>query len=216
MPDWKALVGERLGGLKCTPSQKNEIIDEAAGHLQDVYEQSCLEGLSESEALHRSLEQVADWANFSRQVQRTKHWEETMNNRTRILWLPGCISLLAAMVCWAVSIRVGLQPRFVLRGLTTSVIYITWLSVLPLCGAAGAGLSRRAGGQGWSCILAGLFPAISLSGLVAVLLLIGQIVLYKPQSFYFVRGVFFGIVLPSAALLLGTAPFLRSPKRCEA
>jgi hypothetical protein len=216
MPDWKVLVRERLGKLSRIPSNQGEIIAELAAHLEDVYEQLRSRGLSESDALDRTLNEVSDWRNLAMHIQRAQREEETMNQRTRMCWLPAFVSLLAAMLLWAISITIGLQPRFVARGLSTFVTYLTWLPVLPFCGAAGAYLSRRGGGQRSCCLLAGMFPSVLLSGLVAFFLLIGKIVLYKPQPLYFARGAFFGILLPSIALMLGTMPFLRNSKQRRA
>lgn len=136
----------------------------------------------------------------------------TMNTRSRTFWLPSLVSLTAAMVCLMISTEVGKQPRFEARGLATLVTYVPWLIMLPLCGAAGAYLSRRAGGKHLVRLAAGLFPVIALTTLVGFLMLIGKFVYAKPQWFYFSIAVFFGAILPSAALLMGAVPFVKGPK----
>jgi hypothetical protein len=80
-------------------------------------------------------------------VRRSIAGKEVMNYRTKTLWLPGLISLAAAMIVFTISTRVGLQPQFLARGLSNAVVYLGWLLPLPFCGAIGAFLSRRAGGQ---------------------------------------------------------------------
>jgi len=353
MPDWKALVLERLERLGLSPAQEEEIVSELASHLEDCYEECRTQGVDKSEAIERSLEQVASWPNLSRKIQGAKRKEEimnyrtqtlwlpglicmalsagwmfllqrtlapgqgpwqhaglplalyllwlatlpvfgaisaclskrqggeqlsriaaslflplvmsgfwiavtiyvairvdgrpvqwanifltalnwvvlpglallfgalpflgvrrsiagkeVMNYRTKTLWLPGLISLAAAMIVFTISTRVGLQPQFLARGLSNAVVYLGWLLPLPFCGAIGAFLSRRAGGQRLARLAAGLFPAIAMVVLVGFLMLICQIVLAKPQGFNLIRGLFFGMVLPVVALWLGTIPFL--------
>ena len=83
MPDWKALVFERLEALGLSPTQEEEIASELAGHLEDCYEECRTHGVGKSEAIERSLEQVASWPNLSRKIRGAKRKEEMMNHRTR-------------------------------------------------------------------------------------------------------------------------------------
>lgn len=137
----------------------------------------------------------------------------TINVRTKTFWFPALVSLTTAMVCLTISLRLGLQSRFVSQGWATLAIYIPWLVTLPLCGAAGASLSRRAGGGTHACFAAGLFPVIVLTGLVGFLTLIGEFVYAKPQVLYFSVAVLLGVIIPGLALLSGAMPFMRAPKR---
>ncbi len=89
-------------------------------------------------------------------------------------------------------------------------VYIPWLLSLPLCGAAGAYLSRRAGGERRASLAAGLFPVIAMTSLVGFLTIIGKFVYAKPQWVYFSIAVLFGSILPGMALLLGAAPFAKA------
>jgi hypothetical protein len=136
----------------------------------------------------------------------------TMNTRTRTFWLPALVSLTAAMTCLTISTLGGLETRFVARGWAIYVVYIPWLLTLPLCGAAGAYLSRRAGGERQACLAAGLFPVIAMTGLVGFLTVIGKFVYAKPQLVYFSIAVLFGSILPGMALLLGAAPFAKASR----
>jgi ascorbate-specific PTS system EIIC-type component UlaA len=146
-----------------------------------------------------------------------------MNTRTKTLWLPALISLTAAMVFLMISTKLALQSRFLfgyfinLHTSTTStnyplVVYLPWVLVLPFCGAAGAYLSRRAGGDRPARLAAGLFPAIALVGLVVFLTLIGQIVPFQHQWGRFATMLLFLLVPQGIALFLGTIPFLRDPR----
>jgi hypothetical protein len=184
MPDWKALVLERMESLGLCPAQEEEIVMELAGHLEDCYEEFRAQGICQSEAIERCLEQVGDGPNLTRKIRHAKHKEE-MNHRTKTLWLPALINLVAAMVLLMISTQIALQPRVLaepvvtLRTSTTSTsysfaAYLPWLILLPFCGAAGAYLSRRAGGQPAVRLIAGLFPIVVLFGLVTVLTLIGS------------------------------------------
>ncbi len=142
-------------------------------------------------------------------------WKRCMNTRTTTFWLPALISLTSAMACLAISTLAGLQPRFVARGLATLVVYVPWLLMLPLCGAAGAYLSRRGGGERLACLAAGLFPVIAMTSLVGVLALTGKFVYAKPQSLYFWMAVLLGAILPGVALLLGALPFAKASRLQE-
>lgn len=144
-----------------------------------------------------------------------------MNQRTKTLWLPGLISLTAAMVFLLFSELVSLQPRFLAPGFSVAVptgstsanvivvAYLPWLGLLPFCGAAGAFLSGRAGGQRPARLAAGLFPWIALFCLVAFLTLIGQIVPFQHEWFGFVTKLLLLSIPPAIALLLGVIPFLK-------
>jgi hypothetical protein len=140
---------------------------------------------------------------------------QALNARTRTFWLPALVSLTAAMVCLMVSTLAGLDPRFLVRGSSTLVIYIPWLLMLPLCGAAGAYLSRRVGGERLACLIAALFPVIATTSLVGFLTLIGQFVYAKPQWLYFSIAVLIGVILPGAFLLSGALPFMKAAKLQE-
>jgi hypothetical protein len=223
MPDWKALVLERLEALGLSPTQEEEIASELAGHLEDCYEECRTHGVGKSEAIERSLEQVASWPNLSRKIRGAKRKEEMMNHRTRTLWLPALISLAAAMFFLMISTQIALEPRVIAERFiifhtsTTSTsysfaAYLPWLILLPFCGAAGAYLSRRAGGQRPVRLLAGLFPGIALFGLVSFLTLIGQIVPFQHQWSAFVTALLFLMVPPGIALFLGVMPFLKEPR----
>ncbi len=135
-----------------------------------------------------------------------------VNTRTKTFWVPALVSLTAAMACLTISTLGGLEPRFIARGWATYVVYISWLMSLPLCGAAGAYLSRRAGGERLALLAAALFPVVALTSLVGFLTVIGKFVYAKPQWVYFSIAVLFGSILPGMALLLGAAPFTKTSR----
>jgi hypothetical protein len=92
------------------------------------------------------------------------------------------------------------------------VVYIPWLLMLPSCGAVGAYLSRRAGGECRAPLAAGLFPVIAMTSLVGFLTVIGKFVYAKPQWFHFSMAALLGSILPGMALLLGAVPFAKASR----
>lgn len=61
MPDWKKIVRERLGTLPLTNGRREEVIEELAQQLESAYEEALAQGITEQEALRRSLAQFKDW-----------------------------------------------------------------------------------------------------------------------------------------------------------
>jgi hypothetical protein len=211
VPDWNALVRERLGRLDLPPREVQEVVAEVAAHLEDFYEEQVGKGLSEPEAQQRALNEIVRWRLLAINIQRAKQQEETMNARTKHLWLPGLVSLTAAMGSLMILIQISLQPQL-LGHSPLQVVILPWLILLPLCGAAGAYLSRRGGADRWARLVAGLFPTIILFTLGAILVATRLIVPARPQWWNGSIAIAVGIVLPSAALLLGAVPFLKTTK----
>lgn len=61
MPDWKKIVREKLGTLPLTNRRRDEVIEELAQQLESAYEEALAQGITEQEALRRSLAQFKDW-----------------------------------------------------------------------------------------------------------------------------------------------------------
>jgi hypothetical protein len=211
MPDWSALVRERLRLLDLASKEAQEVVAELAAHLEDFYEEQIRIGLSDSEAQQAALNEIARCRSLARKIQRAKHKEETMNTRTKHIWLPGLVSLTLAMGSLMILIQVSLQPRLLGRS-QLQVVILPWLVLLPLCGGAGAYLSSRGGAERWARLVAGLFPTIVLFIVGAILVLTRLVVFVRPQWWYGSLAVALGIILPSVALLLGTVPFLKTVK----
>jgi hypothetical protein len=209
VPDWSALVRDRLSGLGLARAQQEEIVAELAGHLEDVYEEWRAQGLGESEAAERALDEVADWRRLARKIQGVKREEENMNQRTKSLWLPGLISLTAANVFLMMLQRAGLPIHLFKLGSVPLALYVPWLVVLPLCGAMGAYLSFRAGGSRLARLAAALFPGIAFLGLFCLVFLASLFVGHATVVLIVV-GLLMG-ALHGMALLLGALPFLKAP-----
>ena len=211
MRDWNALVRKRLSLAALSPEQRDETIAELASHLEDLCEDYRTHGLSEAEAVTRAIHEVTDWCGLARTIQRVKRKEGRMNDRIRHLWLPGFVSLTGAVLVFAALIRLGVQPHIYYTRHAAMMFYFPWLAALPLCGAAGAHLSRRAGGERKACLACGLFPAVVLLISIGCIVLSANIFgtdgFIAPPALAIVVATW--ILLPGAALLLGTLPFLR-------
>ncbi len=210
--DWTVLVEQQLCSLNLPANQKNEVIAELAAHLEDIYDQQIQNGLSESEARKQAMDEVVQWRALGRRIQRAKSKEETMNPRTRQLWLPSLVSLTTAMVSLMALTTLGKPHLFYWHHVVTTV-YFPWLAALPLCGAAAAHLSTRAGGERALRIASSLFPAAAFLGVFGFVLLHGAVDADHALSLSaFLLFVWNWVFLPGTALMLGALPFLREKK----
>jgi hypothetical protein len=209
MPDWAALVRDNLRPLDLPAKHQQEVIAELAAHLEDLYEAKLGQGISQQEAAQEVVNEVVRWRPLAKRIQHAKLKEGTMNARTKQLWLPGLVSLTSAMILLAPLITISMQPRFLGRSPLVMVL-LPWLALLPLCGAAGAYLSRRGGGDQRARLVAGLFPTIALLTLGSILVVTRLVTFAHPGWWYGSLALALGIILPSASLLVGTLPFLRS------
>jgi lysylphosphatidylglycerol synthetase-like protein (DUF2156 family) len=212
MPDWKSLVRQRMKNLKLDTPEKEEVVVELSSHVEEAYENLCKEGLCKSEALRRSLEAI-NWQRLCSKIRSAKRKEVFVNNRTRQFWVPALVTLaISEGVLLVASIVVGSHSRLLMSG--PKMVYLPWLVSLPLAAAAGACLSRRAGGQRKTLLAASLFPAaVGLCFIctgIAITLVTGVHIFANPQWLYASRALGVGVVVPSAALLLGSLPFLRT------
>jgi len=161
-PDWDELVREHMRTLDLPAREAEQVVAELAAHLEDVYEQQRAKGLSAPEAREFALNQVSQWSRLAEDIQHAKNKEEIMNRTTKHFWLPGLVSLTAAMGSLMILILISLQPRFLGRSPLQMVI-LPWLIVLPFCGAAGAYLSGRLGAGLRARLVAGLFLRLCCS-----------------------------------------------------
>ena len=213
MPDWKAIIGERLILKDLSPRQQDETIAELAGHLDDLYGQYRARGKSESEAVAYALREVCDWQALSQTIQRAKREEGSMNTRTEHLLLPGFVTLSGAVLLFAACIR--LNHSYIYHGRFADAIFdLPWLFTLPFCGAAGAYLSRRAGGSRMARLACSLFPAGVMLVSMACIILLTHIfgtdgAVSTPALPTIISTT---ILVPGAAALLGALPFMSPGK----
>jgi hypothetical protein len=218
MHDWKQIVGNSLGSLQLSAREQKETVAELAGHLEELYESLRAGGLPEQEALERCVSQLSEARLAARNFERAKREEGTMNHRSKTLWLPGLVALTLASVFLMVLQRFGsLQPRIYRVDDGILVLHLPWLMLLPFCGAAGAYLSRRAGGRSLNCLVAGVFPALIMLGVFCLMLPIGIVI--QQNAYIIHHPLYFGLallnwtVLPGAVLLLGAIPACAGKRR---
>ena len=71
MPEWTEEVRRRLSGLKLARANEDEIVEELAQHLEQVYERSLRAGATEAEAKQTALLELAG-DDFLRDIQRSQ------------------------------------------------------------------------------------------------------------------------------------------------
>ncbi|PYT49356.1 MAG: hypothetical protein DMG44_10810 [Acidobacteria bacterium] len=210
MPDWQKLVRRRLSGLAVDFTEREEIHTELAAHLEESYESLRTKGLPEQAAMQQTLAQVADWQDLRRRIQvaRTRK-ENIMNDRVRQLWLPGLLTFVLSMGLLELVQKFGPRP-FVLdldKGTPVLMFYTSWLLTLPLAGAMGALLSKRAGGSPRILAISSVFPVLPF-GVVFLIaipagLLIGHSLAHHIVAAAFLTMMFGWVLVPGVALLSG-------------
>ena len=208
-PDWRQLAAERLGRIQLVPEERREVIAEVAAHLEDCYRALCAAGRPDPEGY--ALARVPDWKALGRKIQASK--EDPMNFPRRV-FVPGLMALVLAQALMSTSHHL-LVPLF---GIPTAwqfkwsvpAYYVPWLLALPLAGALGAWLSRRAGGRPGQRFTAALFPAFFAP--VALVALVIRVLFFVPQDaigpFNFLEFLLAWVVLPALACTLGALPLL--------
>lgn len=217
--DWPALVRNNLPQRALSALGYREIVAELASHLEEFYETQRVHGIPERDAFVSALEQIENWRKLARKIETAKRKDTQMNRRTKSFWLPAFLNLFAASLFLALIAQTSYQIRMVnAYPRLVIVVYPIWLAIQPVLGAIGAYTSRRGGGTRLARLAAGLFPALVFAtAIVAVVLIRALVVGFRGGD-----GHVFGghldvwdaslsmIVIPGAALLLGTLPFLRS------
>ena len=155
-----------------------------------------------------------------------------LNMRTRVVWLPGFISLIvASLFLFAEEIvlahdssfyftDISLRPGHLISGLPRW-FYILWLFAQVVCGALGAFLSRRSGGTRVARVVAGTFPALVMFLLCGLVIPISAF-FFEHNTFALnhpsrlALGILIWAAVPAVAMLLGAAPFLKESTLREA
>ena len=167
MHDWKQMVRTSLRNLHIDPTQEKDIVSELASHLEDKYDEARSSGLSDGEACELCRMELADGQSTARKIQLAKIKEGAMNYRTKTLWIPGLVTLTVASVVLMVVERIVLsQPKVSSASSAALSYYVPWLISLPFCGALGAYLSRRAGGNSLSSVCLSCFSGSRHAGRV--------------------------------------------------
>jgi hypothetical protein len=218
MPDWQKLVRKRLRGLSLHSTERDDVHTELAAHLEDAYDSLLRNGMSESEAAKRTLCLANDWQDLRREINASRRGEDAMTNRVTQLWLPGLLTFALSMGLLEIAEKFGPRPIVLelLKGTPPFMLYPSWLMILPLVGALGAYLSKRAGGSARMVLVSSVFPALPYA-VVFMIAIPGGLVLSHALAHHIVTAAFFSLSLgwvlaPGIALLAGglLAPFLLS------
>jgi len=210
MPDWQKLVRRRLSGLALDSTEREDVHTELAAHLEESYESLRTKGLLEHAAVQQTLAQVADWKDLRRRIQIARTMKESiMNDRVRQLWLPGLLTFALSMGLLELVQKFGPRP-FILdldKGTPVRMFYTSWLLTLPLAGAIGALLSKRAGGSLRMLAISSVFPILPF-GVVFLIAIPAGLLMSHALAHHIVASAFltmmFGWVLvPGVALLAG-------------
>ena len=210
MPDWQELVRKRLSGLKLGSAEREEVHAELAVHLEESYESLRTKGLPEQAAVQQTLVQVADWQDVRRKIQIARTVKENlMNDRVRQLWLPGLLTFALSMGLLELVQKFGARP-IVLdldKGTPVLMFYTPWLLALPLAGALGAYLSKRAGGSARIVLASSIFPVLPFGVVFMIAGPVGLVISHS-LAHHIVTAAFFSmsvgwVLAPGIALLVG-------------
>jgi hypothetical protein len=160
MPNWHQIVRDRLQLQSLRLSDTDSAIAELAAHLEESYENHRSRGLTEANALAETLQELENCDVLAKAIRRRNSEEGLMNYRTRTLWIPAMVSLLGASVAMTSLQFAGLRAQVVRTGSVEMFFYWPWLVILPLCGALGAYLSRRAGASVLTRLIGVLAPVL--------------------------------------------------------
>ena len=208
MRDWREFVQSKLAELALPPGTKADVVDELAAHLEETYAELRKQGMTEDAAARSALSQVKDWHKLQRKIQNARIKEITMTNRVKQFWLPGLLTFTLSMVLLELVQKFFPQP-FILRLDHPPVLlfHVPWLLTLPLAGALGACLSKRAGGSRRMTLLSSAFPVLPLAAIFLMAIPVG-LVLSHTLSHGIVAAAFLTlgiawVAVPGLILLVG-------------
>lgn len=213
MPDWLKLVREQLSDLAIDPTEREEVHAELAAHLEDSYELLLKSGYPEPEAAQRTLAEVPNWRKLGKRIQRARPKEHDMTDRVKQLWLPSLFTMLFSMGLLMLIELFGPSPQLAARKggwaliAPAAVIYIPWLMSLPLIGALGAYLAKRAGASQRAMFSSVLFPVLPylvffLIGVPLIVVLNDHLAQNTMFNVFFI-GFFAWVLAPGVALFAG-------------
>jgi hypothetical protein len=205
MRNWRFLVEKEMKDFRIASGQREQVIAELAEHLEDLYLDALTNGLDEDRAIQLCRAQIESERTLAQRIEQAT--EGPMNYRTRTLWLPGLATLATAAILLLLLQHVSfIQPKVLRVGEEALGFDFRWLVLLPIGGAVGAYLSKRAGGRLSNSLMAALFPVIVMLGSFCIFLAIALL-----EGNGFIRGHvwYLGLSLidwtlvPSVPLLLG-------------
>jgi hypothetical protein len=209
MPDWLAYVNAHLDRLSLPEAESLQVREELAAHLEDTYLSLRAQGASESEAVRLTCDQVSSWQGLCRDILSARS-EAFMENRVSQLWIPGLVTLFSAYVLLALMQFAGLRAMSSHPGEPRGIVlYLPWILSLPLIGAIGAYLSRRAQATGWRVYFAASLPALALGVLFLLIsplaFVLDPHVPLSIKATALAAGLVNWVILPGIALCIGVA-----------
>ncbi len=174
MPDWQELVRRGLSCLQLGAAEKEEVHAELAEHLEETYEALLREGVPEPDAIQRVFSLARDWNDLQQKIYAARTGKDTMTNRVKQFWLPGLLTFTLSMGLLELVQKFFPQP-FILHLDHPPVLlfYVPWLLTLPLAGAIGACLSKRAGGSRRMTLLSSVFPVLPFAAVFLIAIPVG-------------------------------------------
>jgi hypothetical protein len=208
MHDWHAYARDHLGPLCLSPADEEQVALELAGHLEEFYAVLRAKGMPDEEAFSEACALAGNWDELRKGIVAAVQ-EESMHDRIKQIWVPALVTVFSSYLALALLQWAGTRSLLSHSGEPRGVVfYLPWLLLLPLVGAVGGYLSRRAQGEGWRVYLAASFPALVLGGLF--LILFSLVFAHNPQGLHtkataLVTMIVGWVVLPGIALCTGVA-----------
>src|ERR1044071_4995970 len=81
MPDWNAYVRAHLSMTGLRPDREQDVVDDIAGQLEEVYREGIGRGLSEPEAEAAAVAHIPDWTSLATEVAGSKRLAERSLDR---------------------------------------------------------------------------------------------------------------------------------------
>jgi hypothetical protein len=208
MRDWREVVRQRLAGLALEPEEKREVLEELAEHIEETYQTLLRGGISEQDAVQRALSEVPDWSDLQRRIHSARTKEIVMTNRITQFWLPGFLTFALSMSLLELVQKFFPQPFMLhLDHAPVLLFYVPWLLTLPLAGATGTYLSKRAGASPPMALFSSLFPVLPLAAIFLIAiplgLVISQTLSHGIAAAAFVTLGVEWVAVPGAVLLAG-------------
>jgi len=205
MPDWQKLVREHLSGLALDPRECAEVVEELSAHLEETYEGLLRAGVRAPEAVQHALALAGDWEGLRRRIDLARTGKDTMTDRVQQLWLPGLLTFTLSMVLMELVQKFGPAPHILSLDRRTPVLmfYTAWLFVLPLAGAIGAYLAKRAGGSPPMALLSSIFPVLPFAVVFMVAIPVGLAMGHGPVPAAYLTMTIGWVLAPGVALLAG-------------
>jgi hypothetical protein len=210
MPDWRQYLRARLGPLGLRHEREEEILTELAEHLEDQCAAKAEKAILPQNRIE-PIEGGTDWTLLAREIRHAE--EETMSPTAKTLWVPGVSMLFCSFILLLAMTRL-VPPAIWVNPKAPVLLMAPWLLSYLVFGALGAWWSRRAGGSTATRFFSGMFPLalhLAVFFLPAILAIASNVPRFgeHDQVSFLLRIGLGWVVIPGAALAIGTVPFLR-------